>query len=68
MPSDPPAQPSGSPKEGPWVLLDGRAALEPERACALLVGMREECEEARDAGEYGEGCVAMPLKEWAPDV
>lgn len=41
-----------------YVLFDARAALgDPDDATVLLAGSAEECCEAANTGEYGEGCV-----------
>jgi hypothetical protein len=62
-----------------YVLLDARGATDPDSAIVLITGTAEECCEAANDGDYGEGCVVAKLEtmevmwewfaegEWIPD-
>lgn len=61
-----------------YVLMDGRAASDPDDATVLITGTAKECCDAANEGDYGEGCMVCNLQSevmwkwfstgtWIPD-
>lgn len=53
-----------------YVLMDGRAVVDVDKASVMVAGSAQECCDAANSGDYGGGCIVVdpetnePVWEW----
>ena len=49
-----------------YLLMDGRASYDTDAATVLLCGAAQECCNAANSGEFGDGCIVVDPKDLEP--